>query len=100
MKVSKKLLMNHRTERGAWTRAQFKVLGLPWPPTKGWQQRIIGKELTKEELDEFIRCKGVRSSKDKTDIQKIYLALSDRLEELTEGQLVILRDKLNNLIRG
>lgn len=29
-----------RTPKGGWTRAQLEAWGVPWPPTKGWRDRI------------------------------------------------------------
>ena len=33
-----------RTSRGGWTRQQLAVWGVPWPPPKGWKQRLIEGE--------------------------------------------------------
>jgi hypothetical protein len=30
-----------RSPRGGWTRATLAAWGVPWPPPKGWQQRLI-----------------------------------------------------------
>jgi len=30
-----------RTPAGGWTRAQLAQWGVPWPPPKGWKQRLI-----------------------------------------------------------
>ena len=37
-----------RSPRGGWTAATLAAWGVPWPPPKGWQQRLIhGDELRK-----------------------------------------------------
>jgi hypothetical protein len=33
-----------RTPRGGWTRAQLAEWGVPWPPPKGWRQRLLGRD--------------------------------------------------------
>ena len=33
-----------RSPRGGWTRAQLAAWGVPWPPPKGWQQRLLKDE--------------------------------------------------------
>jgi hypothetical protein len=30
-----------RSPRGGWTRATLAGWGVPWPPPKGWQQRLL-----------------------------------------------------------
>ena len=42
MIITKKWLNSHKTKFGAWTRPQIESLGLQWPPTKGWMDRVKG----------------------------------------------------------
>jgi hypothetical protein len=30
-----------RTPAGGWTKAQLAAWGVPWPPPKGWQDRLV-----------------------------------------------------------
>lgn len=48
MILTKKYIMNHRTQRGSWTRSQLKAIGVNWPPARGWQKRAIGREISQE----------------------------------------------------
>jgi hypothetical protein len=32
-----------KTPRGAWTRKQLAQWGVPWPPRRGWQRRLIAQ---------------------------------------------------------
>ncbi len=43
------------TPRGAWTREQLEVLGVPWPPPKGWRRQLVAEQrtLTDDEVDEL-----------------------------------------------
>jgi hypothetical protein len=43
--VTKEWLRKHATIHGAWTRAQLAVLGVAWPPPKGWQRDIAGTSI-------------------------------------------------------
>ncbi len=52
--------MKHRTEKGGWTKNQLEILGLTWPPKKGWQDKVIGKELSEALCINFI-SKRIRS---------------------------------------
>jgi hypothetical protein len=31
-----------------WTARQLQVLGVPWPPSKGWRQRLVGTAISNE----------------------------------------------------
>ena len=53
MKLNYQLLMQYRTPKGAWTRVQIEALGIAWPPTTGWIDRVMGKELTDEQFRQF-----------------------------------------------
>jgi hypothetical protein len=35
------------------TAAQFAILGVSWPPKRGWKRRVIGKILSMEKRNEF-----------------------------------------------
>lgn len=53
MIITRRYLMNHRTQRRAWTRPQIEALGLDWPPRKGWIDSLIGKELSEDNRKAF-----------------------------------------------
>lgn len=40
---------------GSYKRRQIELLGEEWPPSDGWQNRIIGKEISASDAEEFIR---------------------------------------------
>ena len=94
MILTKAFLLTHRTKKGAWTAAQMRIIGQTWPPVKGWQSRVKGKELTGPEVAEFIRAKDV-SAKGLSTLERCYLGVLDGLKELSKGQLLILRDEIN-----
>jgi hypothetical protein len=35
-----------KTPRGGWTRAQLAEWGVPWPPPRGWRQRLLRQAST------------------------------------------------------
>lgn len=57
MKVTKSWLQANRTSRGGWTKAQADILGLDYPLKKGWQQRIINKEISDFDARRFEMAK-------------------------------------------
>ncbi len=46
---------------GGWTRSQLKILGVSWPPPKGWKSRLLGSQVPEAKVKEFIRLRGVAS---------------------------------------
>lgn len=51
--MTDEILENSKTASGAWTRAQLKVIGVEWPPRKGWRQWVIGKNCPEEAIARF-----------------------------------------------
>ena len=46
------------TSPAGWTRAQLKLLGVGWPPRRGWLSELIGTEIAGEKAREFERLSG------------------------------------------
>ena len=49
------LISEVATARDGFTREQLGILGIGWPPPKGWRQRIVaeGRSLTAEEVEDL-----------------------------------------------
>ena len=47
-----------QSNEGGWNRAQLQVVGVDWPPIKGWKDRLCGEEFTQEQLNQFLTLKG------------------------------------------
>jgi hypothetical protein len=58
--LSKEFLDSLRTPNGGYTSTVLKLLGVDWPPIKGWKQRIIGKFISAENYEELNRIKEKR----------------------------------------
>lgn len=52
MKLTRELL---HLKGDGHTRAQLQVLGVEWPPEKGWLSRMIGTEISTERYQEFVK---------------------------------------------
>ena len=70
MIITMELLMAGATQRGSHKRRQIELLGEEWPPTRGWKQRIIGKVISDEAAEEFIRLGGGNVSTEDYDKYK------------------------------
>jgi len=53
LEVTAKYLHDNRTPKGSWTRSQFEVLGIEWPPAKGWKEKVIGLTISPEQQSIF-----------------------------------------------
>lgn len=52
--ITRELIDQGRTDRGGWTATQINLLGLTWPPAKGWMDRVVGKEISEEDAGRFL----------------------------------------------
>ena len=48
------LLKAGKSPKGAWNKRQMEVLGVQWPPRKGWKARLIGTELSTVAAQNFV----------------------------------------------
>ena len=46
MIVTRDYILQHRTRKGAWTKAQMIALGVGWPQPRGWIDKTVGKEIS------------------------------------------------------
>ena len=51
--LTKELIKAARTTNGGLTKKQLAAIGVPWPPSKGWQESKIGTMITEEQLKRF-----------------------------------------------
>ena len=56
-RIDEDLLEAIRTERGGWTKAQFNILGIMWPPQKGWKVKLYDKPITDDDLRRLMDLK-------------------------------------------
>lgn len=52
MTITQELIDSLKTPAGGWTKSSLQTLGVAWPPKKGWQKEIIGRELNQTLPDE------------------------------------------------
>ena len=57
-KITDELLESGRSESGGWSRAQLHLIGVAWPPPKGWKRTAIGREVPDEVAAEFVSLRG------------------------------------------
>lgn len=53
MILTKAILQQARTPRGGYTREQLALIGIAWPPVKGWPMRVLGKDFPAETIEKL-----------------------------------------------
>lgn len=64
VEITEEYLTRQATAKIGWNRAQLSVLGVSWPPVKGWKQSVIGKTLTEAEAVKFEQARTKTKKKD------------------------------------
>ena len=57
VRVTRGLLLAGRSANGGWSRAQYALLGVGWPPPKGWMDGLLGRAVARGVMDEFVRLR-------------------------------------------
>ena len=45
---------------GGYNKKQLKILGIEWPPQKGWKNKVIGNDFCEEKVKEFKNCINIK----------------------------------------
>ena len=56
------LIEQAATAAGGWRKKQLAVLGVPWPPPKGWKKEIAGSKITVKQAKEFYGHKNLEAA--------------------------------------
>lgn len=69
MILTRRYIMNHRTDKGSWTKPQIEALGIDWPPRQGWIYRACGQTIGHTDQQIFESRMGVKAFREwlKTD---------------------------------
>ena len=53
MKLTRTHIEDAKTAKGGYTARQLRAVGVPWPPPRGWKKKLIGKEVTEYQYQQF-----------------------------------------------
>jgi hypothetical protein len=63
MIITHELINNgKRSGNGAWTKQQLALIGVQWPPQKGWKQKVIGNKISDADAARFLALKNTTPS--------------------------------------
>ena len=51
-----------------WNKEQLSILGVKWPPKKGWLSKLIGRTISDADYAKFLALRGVRKKKQRAAI--------------------------------
>lgn len=54
VKVTFQFIKNGMSPNGGWTKDQLAILGVPWPPTSGWQHMAVDRVISTEDASRFL----------------------------------------------
>lgn len=53
MIITEEWIVKNKTPAGGYNKKQFEILGIQYPPKKGWKDEIIGLELSEKKVKDF-----------------------------------------------
>lgn len=65
IQVTQELIERGQSGMGGWNREQLKLIGVPWPPIRGWRHMAIGSWITKGDAELFVNLRGVTLKRNK-----------------------------------
>lgn len=60
MKLTREIIHSAGTLGMGFNRHQLALLGVKWPPKKGWLSRLVGTEVSDDVWEKVMRLKSVR----------------------------------------
>lgn len=60
--VTVELIAAGASPGGGYTREQLAVLGVDWPPPKGWKARVIGQPISEDDAGKFVNLRKTTST--------------------------------------
>lgn len=88
MLVTIELIESGCSGAGGWNQHQLKLIGVDWPPMKGWKNRAVGMEISEEDAALFVSIKGMKRGKRKQilgPVPKDGDAISREFRQLVAG---------------
>ena len=57
IELSREMIQQGRSSKGGYSKAQLELLGVKWPPKKGWIDKKIAKKFDEEKIKQFIELR-------------------------------------------
>lgn len=54
LKITTQMIEASKSPSGGWDKNQLKLIGVPWPPPKGWKSEVVKIEHDAKSIEMFI----------------------------------------------
>ena len=90
--VTKDWINKFKTKAGAWNKVQLNALGIKWPPTQGWIDRVDSESISSHNARIFEEASVKKPKGHQPDIDKYIAYLFKNVGKLTPQQMVRIRN--------
>jgi len=56
MILTEEMIRAAASSKGGWTKRQLEILGVSWPPKRGWLRSVIGRDIETEVYQQFLEA--------------------------------------------
>ena len=67
MIITHQLIESGMSDMGGWSRNQLALIGVPWPPKRGWKSRIVGNDISDSSAARFVAMRKTKSTTTKNN---------------------------------
>lgn len=57
--ITESLIESGKSDNGAWSMDQLAIIGVEWPPLKGWKKQVVGKHINDNDAERFVKIKNL-----------------------------------------
>ena len=57
MVLTNEIIQEGKNKNNSWTRSQLEIIGVEWPPKKGWKNSIINSDIPTWRIKIFLALK-------------------------------------------
>lgn len=95
-KITNEWLMQHRTKNGGWTKEQFDIIDLKWPPNGGWKTTCLGgviQEKTKLAFEQAATKTIDKQVREVLTVEICFQFLLNNFTKVSDEQMIDLNNK-------
>jgi ribonuclease HI len=76
MIITNDWLVKNKTPNGGYNKKQFNILGISYPPKKGWKEQVVGMDLSEDKVNEFEQISNPNNGQNKNTSISIPIAIA------------------------
>lgn len=55
--LTKQMIEEGLSSKGGYNKKQLEILGVKWPPQKGWKSALVGTMISQKQYQDFLNAK-------------------------------------------